>query len=213
MKQIELHTDALRRIFNGTSITCQVVHHSLADKQRVAVLHSSKNGKAKPISVAITFLSTRNWPSGFHAVDHKLQTGALLGQTFREHGFIVQQNRLLQRRFKLKNTTLAALFECRVGQKLEIECYEFWADQHKYGIVLEIKAPHNTARVQRKQLGSHSLLEKFGVSKSTFHNWLWHANPTAFIDRCKIFLARIHGVACSLLLYLRTQQIIDTHFS
>lgn len=139
---IELHTERLAREL-GAPIVANVRLHDRIKGRRLVLLESFNHHRRRrtPQSVAFTQLRTSLWDSAIHAVDKQLESGGLMGETFRKHGYNVQQRRLLHLRLPILNPRIARLYERSIWHWAEVECYEFWAGTIHYGTVLEIKHP------------------------------------------------------------------------
>jgi len=122
-KMTELHTDSY------TAPSVEVLRHTA--RNRVALLRD--NGQTR--SVAITLFP--RWPSvELAAVNEVIRRNALMGKTFRDHGFAVRQNRLWLSAFGLPSR-LKQRLDFTPEQRLAVEVYEFYGDTHLYGTVVE----------------------------------------------------------------------------
>lgn len=159
---IELHTEHLRREL-GAAITANVRLHNRAKGNRLVLLQSEDAAKRKTTqSLAFTRLHTKLWDPAIHKIDDLLRSGGLMGETFKAHGYNVQQHRLLRLRLPLLSPRLARLYGYSIWKLAEIECYEFWADAFCYGTVIEVKHPRRIKAPARPTSGSCLLLQRLG---------------------------------------------------
>lgn len=199
----ELHTDRLRRE-TGADICCDVLRHNVSTKTRLAVLSAvHQTGAATPQTLAYTRLATHTWDARIKAVDSLLQRGNLMGETFRKQGLHVSQNRLFRVRLPLWSRRIRRLFDAQWWQWTEVECYEFWAGQHLYGTVVEIKRPTRRQKLTRPKLGSWRFWSRRGVDHTIFAKQLQADRPVPAPRPARI-RARVHGWNTSLLLFVST---------
>jgi hypothetical protein len=177
MPGLELQTDRLKREVGASFVTCDVLRHDVAARNRLVVLSTGTRNQPvheskAPQTVAHALLSPEGWTPQVAAIDDELAKGKLMGETFRAHNMTVRQNRLFKRRLPLEDKCLADLYQVPPGTLAEVECYEFWADTVLYAVVTEIKNPARTQTPQRPQLGLASFLHSQGVEHSDFITWL-----------------------------------------
>ena len=166
MATVVLHTDAYRKP------SVAVLKHSR--RHRVAILKDAE----QPRSVAVT-LFPRAHHQKLAVVDTAIRDGALMGMTFKKHGFAVQQNRLFTTRLWLPAWITKHLGYIK-GQKLRVEVYEFYGNEHLYGIVVEYTSvshdlpprPSYGARSVWRAIGKTAGLEAQILGQSGTYHWL-----------------------------------------
>lgn len=203
----QLQTDKLLQETGATRIACEVLHHHIKDRHRLVILSAVGHELHTPQSVAYTLLAPTGWSSQIHVIDQLLSKGCLMGQTFRQHGYDVRQNRLFRIRLPLISSRIAALYNCSRWRLAEVECYEFWAGNTLYGTVLEIKAPGRKLAPSRRRLGSYSALQCIGIREELFQSWLTQEATIIMKHWPHIACAWVWGLLVSIKFYFRTHRM------
>lgn len=193
---IELHTDRLKRE-TGSAIVCKVLSHDTTRRTRVALLQADASPNRTTQVTAFTRLTPHYWSARITTIDHLLKQGGLMGETFRNQGLAIQQNRLLCLKLPVGSGYISALYGCKWWTITEVECYEFWANDSLYGIVLEIKKPGHTAP-PRPARGSYKAWRLTGKTPAKFTEQL-QLPPKGFA----LPIAKVWGVIIALPLYVQ----------
>lgn len=160
--RIELHTERLRQEL-GAPIVANVRLHDRAKGLRLVLLESFDHARHRrtPQAVAFARLHTATWSPAIHAIDELLRGGGLMGETFRGHGYDIQQRRLWHVRLPLLSPHLARLYGRSIWHLAEVECYEFWAGRSHYSTVLEIKHPDRNPAPPRPNDTPYTFRQRF----------------------------------------------------
>lgn len=199
---IVLHTDHLRRELQADTITCEVLRHDIKRRNRLITIVSVSGNKRSVQTIAYTLLLPHKWTQQIASIDTILKAGSLMGETFRNHGFKVRQNRLISIRVPLWSRYFAHMLRCRIWNICEVEVYEFWADEIPYGIVVEIKHPSRKP-IARKNIGYHKILEHLGITPAILIKQLDKEEDAP--RSWKAFLAQAAGVLISIRLYIKAR--------
>jgi hypothetical protein len=160
-----LHTDALEERY-GPIRAIVMRHDPLTEKERVREAKLvDNNGILR--TYALTFLTENNTDPELMEIDEKIHEGALMGRTFRDHGyeitrdvfaeFILPIPSWMQNEFRVtQKNACAKLMEFRVQKKPKISFL--------YGVLLEIYSPDFCDPINFEIKNNKNALEKANVA-------------------------------------------------